>query len=40
LGRANLIGYVHGEYYTLGKKIGKFGYSVRKKRKYHPRRKK
>lgn len=27
------ICYSHGEYYTLGDKIGKFGYSVKKKRK-------
>ena len=25
------IAYSHGEYYTLGRKIGKFGYSVKKK---------
>ncbi|MCR4807582.1 MAG: flavin reductase family protein [Lachnospiraceae bacterium] len=25
-----LITYSHGEYYTLGKKLGKFGYSVKK----------
>ena len=24
--------YCHGEYYTLGKKLGKFGYTVRKKK--------
>ncbi|MCR4739253.1 MAG: flavin reductase family protein [Lachnospiraceae bacterium] len=29
----NLITYSHGEYFSLGKKLGKFGYSVRKKRK-------
>ena len=28
-----IIAYSHGEYYTLGKKLGKFGYSVEKKRK-------
>lgn len=33
LRKANLTAYSHGEYYTLGKKIGKFGYSVRKKKK-------
>ncbi len=32
LERANLVAYSHGEYYTLGEKIGTFGYSVRKKR--------
>ena len=26
------IAYSHGEYYALGKKIGKFGYSVKKKK--------
>lgn len=29
--KANLISYCHGEYYTLGKRIGKFGYSSKKK---------
>jgi len=33
LEKAGLIAYSHGEYFTLGKKIGSFGYSVRKKRK-------
>lgn len=33
LERANLVAYSHGEYYTLGEKIGTFGYSVRKKRR-------
>ncbi len=31
LGRAGLITYSHGEYYALGKKLGTFGYSVKKK---------
>ena len=31
LGRANLITYSHGVYYALGKELGTFGYSVRKK---------
>ena len=31
LSRASLITYSHGEYFTLGKKVGSFGYSVRKK---------
>lgn len=31
LERADLIAYSHGEYFALGDKIGKFGYSVRKK---------
>lgn len=29
--KCNLIAYSHGQYYTLGEKIGKFGYSVKKK---------
>ena len=31
LGRANLAAFAHGEYYELGKKIGKFGFSAVKK---------
>ena len=31
LEKADLIAYSHGEYFALGDKIGKFGYSVRKK---------
>ncbi len=31
LGAADLIAYSHGEYFTLGEKVGKFGYSVAKK---------
>lgn len=30
---ANPIVYSHGEYYGLGKKLGTFGYSIRKQRK-------
>lgn len=33
LKRAGLVAYSHGEYFELGKKIGAFGYSVRKKKK-------
>ena len=33
LEKANLLAYSHGEYYTLGKKLGSFGFSVRKKKK-------
>ncbi len=33
LDKANLAAYVHGDYFTLGKRIGSFGYSVRKKKK-------
>lgn len=32
LNRSGLVAYSHGEYFTLGKKIGKFGYSVQKKK--------
>ncbi len=33
LSQANPLVYSHGEYYSLGRKIGKFGYSVQKKAK-------
>lgn len=33
LAKSNPIAYSHGEYYTLGEKVGKFGYSVVKKTK-------
>lgn len=33
LERADMIAYSHGEYFTLGKMIGHFGWSVRKKKK-------
>ena len=33
ISKCNLIAYANGGYYTLGKKIGKFGYSVKKKKK-------
>ena len=29
--KCNLIAYSHGEYYKLGEKLGKFGFSVKKK---------
>ncbi len=32
LEKADLIAYSHGEYFELGKKLGTFGYSVRKKK--------
>ncbi|MCI8373632.1 MAG: flavin reductase family protein [Lachnospiraceae bacterium] len=32
LSRAKPIVYSHGEYYSLGKKLGKFGYSIQKKK--------
>ena len=31
LSRAGLMAYSHGEYYCLGRKLGKFGWSVQKK---------
>jgi len=33
LDNAKLIAYAHGEYFALGRKLGSFGYSVRKKSK-------
>ena len=33
LEKTDLIAYSHGEYFALGKKIGKFGYSVRRRSK-------
>ena len=33
LEKAGLIAYSHGEYFALGKKLGSFGYSVKKKKK-------
>ena len=33
LEKAGLIAYSHGEYYALGKRIGKFGFSAAKKKK-------
>ena len=37
---ANLLAYAHGQYFSLGKKLGKFGYSVRKKQSRKKKRKK
>ena len=31
LNSTGLVAYSHGEYFELGKKIGKFGFSVKKK---------
>jgi len=31
--KCNLISYANGKYFSLGKKVGKFGYSVKKKKK-------
>lgn len=33
LNRARLIVYSHGDYLALGRRLGTFGYSVRKKRR-------
>lgn len=33
ISKCNLIAYANGGYYSLGRKIGKFGYSVQKKKK-------
>jgi len=33
ISKCNLIAYANGGYYKLGKKIGKFGYSVQKKKR-------
>lgn len=38
--RANLLAYAHGEYYTLGRRVGTFGFSAAKKKKHPPRLKK
>lgn len=36
LEKAGLAAFAHGEYFEMGKKIGSFGYSVRKKKKKRP----
>lgn len=33
LEKAGIMAYCHGQYYTLGERLGKFGWSVQKKRK-------
>ena len=33
LDKAGLLAYAHGEYFSLGKKLGSFGFSVKKKKK-------
>lgn len=38
LEKAGLLAYSHGEYFGLGKKLGSFGYSVRKKRNNNKKR--
>lgn len=32
LNKSNLVAYSHGQYFTLGEYVGKFGYSVQKKK--------
>lgn len=39
LSRARLIVYSHGDYLALGRRLGSFGYSVRKKKKAPPQKK-
>ena len=34
LERAGLLAFAHGEYFELGKSVGKFGFSVKKKKKH------
>lgn len=36
LEKAGLMAHIHGAYYLLGKRIGQFGFSVRKKRPKNP----
>lgn len=36
LQQCGLMAYAHGEYFALGRKLGDFGYSVRKKKKHRP----
>ncbi len=38
LEKSGLLAYSHGEYFALGKKIGSFGFSVKKKRPKNPAR--
>ena len=33
LEKAGLVAYAHGEYFSLGKRLGSFGFSVKKKKK-------
>lgn len=40
LNKTGLMVYSHGEYLSLGKKIGTFGYSVKKKKTKHKKKKK
>lgn len=36
LQQCGLMAYAHGEYFALGRKLGDFGWSVRKKKKHKP----
>ena len=36
LQQCGLASYAHGEYFALGRKLGDFGFSVRKKKKKKP----
>ena len=36
LQQCGLMAYAHGEYFALGRKLGEFGWSVRKKKKHRP----
>lgn len=38
LAKAGLLAYAHGEYFALGKRLGAFGYSVKKKKAPPPNR--
>jgi flavin reductase (DIM6/NTAB) family NADH-FMN oxidoreductase RutF len=37
LDRAGLLAFAHGEYFSLGRTIGRFGFSVRRKKTRTPR---
>ena len=37
LSQCGLLAYAHGEYFTLGRTLGSFGFSVRKKKKHPPK---
>lgn len=39
LSRAQLLAYAHGEYFALGKQLGKFGFSAAKKKRAHSKKK-
>ena len=40
ISKCDLIAYSNGNYYSLGKKIGRFGFSVQKKKKQQKNQKK